>query len=65
MMFTIVDSPFRLLIAPKVGHEIQAFPSVQPSSPEIFHPPGLFKVDGSSNTHRFQLFLVSINRIKS
>jgi len=38
---------------------------LQPSSPELFHPSGLFKVDNLTNGHWFYPYLVSFNQIQS
>jgi len=35
-----------------------------PSSPELFHPPGLFKVDKVANKHWYWSFLMSLNQIQ-
>jgi len=38
---------------------------LQPSSPELFHPPGLFKIDKLTNRHWFKDFSVSLNQIQA
>jgi len=64
MISTVVFSLLRRFILPEMNYKIYAFPS-KPLTQELFYPPGLFKIDKSSNRHRFYSFSVHHDQILS